>query len=82
MILPKQKFFFLLLLNGVSTESNTYLCTSDKAGVRQQEYDSYKCLTCTKLSEAFTFLVENICVIWWHGLSIKMGIPIGKLCST
>ena len=42
-------------------ESNTYLCTSDKAGVfSNKTNDSYKCWTCSDISKAFTFLVENI----------------------
>ena len=44
-------------------ESKTYLCTctSDKAGFfSNKKYDSYTCWTCTKLCEAFTFLMENI----------------------
>ena len=64
MILAKQKC--CLLLNGVSTfnrESKTYLCTSDKAGFfSSKKYDSYTCWTCTKLCEAFNFLMENIYV--------------------
>ena len=27
-----------------------------------KKYDSYKCLICAALCEAFTFLMENICV--------------------
>ena len=53
-------------------ESRSYLCTSLKAGFFcNKKYDSYKCWSCAKLCEAFTFLIENIYV----------AIPIGTNCA-
>ena len=43
--------------------SQTYLCTSDKAGFfSNKKYGWYTCWTYTELCEAFLFLVENIYV--------------------
>ena len=62
MIFSKQRCCLLLI--GVffsKGESETYLCTSDKAGFfGNKKYDWNKCLTCDELCEAFIFLVENI----------------------
>ena len=62
MILSKQKC--CLLLTGVSTESQkrTSLLQTKRAFFSNKKYDSYKCLTCAELCEAFTFLMENIYV--------------------
>ena len=78
MILSKKKC--CLLLNGVSTES---LCTSDKAGFfSNKTCDSYKCWTCTELSEAFTFLMENIYVQFGGTVYQQIdGIPMGTNCA-
>ena len=63
-------------------ESNTYLCTSDKAGIfSNKKYDSCACRTCTELWEAFTFLMENIyvqfdCMVYQQ----IVGIPMGTNC--
>ena len=44
-------------------ESKSYLCTSPNAGFfSNKKYDSYRCWSCAELSEAFTFLGENIYV--------------------
>ena len=42
------------------------------------EFDSYKCRTCTELSEAFTFLMENT-YVKFDGMVYqqKVGIPMG-----
>ena len=81
MILSKQKC--CLLLNGVSKESKTYLCTSDKAGFfSNKTYDSYTCWTCTEICEAFTFLMENI-YVQFEGMVYQqiVGIPMGTYCA-
>ena len=42
-------------------EWKTYLCASDNSGFFSNKKDnSYKCWTCTELSETVTFLMENI----------------------
>ena len=64
-------------------ESKTYLCASDKAGFfSNKKYDSYTCLTCTELCEAFTFLMENI-YVQFHGMVYQqiVGIPMGINCA-
>ena len=64
-------------------ESETYLCTSDKAGfVSNKKYDSYKCSTCMEFSEAFTFPMENI-YVQIDGLVYQqiVGIPMGTNCA-
>ena len=81
MILSKQKC--CPLLTGVSTESKTYLCTSDKAGFfNTKKYDSYTCWTCAELCEAFTFLMENI-YVQFEGMDYQqiVGIPMGTNCA-
>ena len=47
-----------------------------------KKYDSNKCWTCTELSEAFTFLMENICV-QFDDMVYKhiVGIPMGTNCA-
>ena len=80
-ILSKQKCCLLLI--GVSTESKTYLCTSDKAGsFSNKKYDSYKYWTCAELCEAFTFLIENI-YLQFEGMVFQeiVGIPMGTNCT-
>ena len=64
-------------------ESKKYLCTSDKAGFfSNKTYDSYKCWTCTELSEAFTFLMENIYVQFGDMVYQQIvGIPMGTNCA-
>ena len=64
-------------------ESKTYLCTSNKAGFfSNKTYDSYKCWTCTELSEAFTFLMENIYVQFGDMVYQQIvGIPMGTNCA-
>ena len=58
MILSKQMCYLLL------TESNTYLCTSDKAGFfSNKKYDSYTCWTCTEIGEAYFPRGKYICAI-------------------
>ena len=79
--LIKAKVF--LLLNGVSTESKTYHCTLEKAEVFfNKKYDSYICWSCTELCEAFTFLMENICV-HFNGMVYQqiVGIHMGTKCA-
>ena len=64
-------------------ESKTYLCTSAKAGFfSNKKYDSYACLTCTELCEAFTFLMENI-YVQFDGMIYRqiVGIPMGTNCA-
>ena len=64
-------------------ESKTYLCTSAKAGFfSNKKYDSYACWTCTKLCEAFTFLMENI-YVQFDGMVYQqiVGIPMGTNCA-
>ena len=81
MILSKQTR--CLLLNGVSTESKTYLCSSDKAVFfSNNKYDSYTCWTCTELCEAFTFLMENI-YVQFDGIVYQqiVGVPMGNYCA-
>ena len=81
MILSKQNW--CLLLTGVSTESKTYLSTSDKAGFfSNKKYDSYKCWTFAELCEAFTFLMENI-YVQFEGMAYQriVGIPMGTNCA-
>ena len=73
-------FLFLFF----STESQkTYLCTSDKAGLfSNKKSDSYKYWTCTELSEAFIFLIENI-YLQFDGMVYQqiVGIPMGRNCA-
>ena len=65
MILSKQKC--CLLLNGVSIESKTYLCTSDKAVFSNKKYESYTYWAFTEFYDVLTFLGD----FYGH-----------KLCST
>ena len=78
MLLSKQKCCFLI--TGVSTESKTYIGTSDKAGFfSNKKHDSYKCLTCAELCEAFTFLIY----VQFEGMVYQqiVGIPMGTNCA-
>ena len=73
--LSKQKCC-VLLTGGVSAESQkrTSVLHTKQAFFSNKKYDSYKCWTCAKLCEDFTFLMEKrICVIWRHGLSTHSG---------
>ena len=81
MILSKQKR--CLLLTGVSTESQkrTPVLQTKLGFSSNKNYDSYKCWTCAEVCEALTFLMEMICAIWKHGISI-VRIPIGKISKT
>ena len=71
MILSKQKC--CLWSTGVSTESQnlTYVLHLRQNFFKDKKYDSYRCWSCAELCEAFTFLVENICAIWWHSVSLN-----------
>ena len=81
MIVSKQKCY--LLFTGVSTESKTSLCTSDKAGFfSNKKYDLYKCWSCAELCEAFTSLKENIYVKFESMVYQQiMGIPMDTNCA-
>ena len=81
MISSKQKC--CLLLTGLSTESKTCICTSDKVGFfSNNKYDSYKCWTCAELCVAFTFLMKNI-YVQFVGMVYQqiVGIPKGTNCA-
>ena len=71
MILSKQKC--CLWSTGVSTKSQnlTSVLHLRQDYFSNKKYNSYRCWSCAELCEAFTFLVENICMcaIWWHGIS-------------
>ena len=54
-------------------ESKSYLCRI----FSNKKYDSHRCWSCAELCEAFTFLMKNICVIWWHGISTNSRDPYG-----
>ena len=73
-----------LLLNGVSTESQkrTPVLQIRRDFFSNKKYDSYKCWTCTELSEAFTFLMENI-YVQFDGMVYQhiVGIPLGTNCA-
>ena len=77
MILSKEKC--CLLWTGVSTESKTYLCTSDKAGVLATRH-----MTHINIGLAKRLLSSwKTCAIWWHGVSRNSGDSCGHLlCST
>ena len=76
MILSKQKC--CLLFNGVSTESKKL------TSVRQirQDFSQTRNMTCTKLCEAFSFLMENI-YVQFDGMVYQqiVGIPLGTYCA-
>ena len=83
--LPHDLIETKVLWNGGSTESKTYLCTSDKVVFFiNKKYDSYTCWTCTELCEAFTFPMENIHVyVQFDGMVYQqiVEIPIGTNCA-
>ena len=64
-------------------ESQSYLCTSLKAGFfSNKKYDSYRCWSCAELCEAFTFLMENI-YVQFDGMVYQqiLEIPMGTNCA-
>ena len=87
MILSKQ--MCCLLLTGVSTESKkrTSILQTKRTFFSNKKYhDSYKCWTCTELSEAFTFLMDNIyvqsdCIVYLQIVGIPMGTNFAPLIA-
>ena len=64
------------------SQKRTSVLLTKRAFFSNKKYDSYECMTCAELCEAFTFLIDNI-YVQFEGMVYQqiVGIPMGTNCA-